>query len=434
MNYKQIIYVSTISLLIISFIIIVFIFIPGGIHRNADSGEISIHYVSHISEAQMKVIKRFNEKYAGRIRVEAINLPFEKFSTNERKELLARYLRSKSDRIDVYTVDQIWVPRFAKWAANLDKYFNNDERNALVKNAMRTCSFEDSLVAVPLYLDVAVMFYRDDLLRRAPGYNFIKQEINNSITWADLINLQHKIYNKPEPVYLFQADGYEGLMCMFVEMMESQGKSLLENGKLQLNSAEAHNSLSMMVDLVNKYDISPGEVVNSKEKETYNMFVDKDILFLRGWPAFLNEYPRLVVRNNLLKQIQMAPTPHFKSGKPVSVFGGWNLMVSRFSPNPEEAVIFIKYLLSDEAQRIMYEEGDYIPIKESIYKTIKDKRLQFYSKLIQSGVHRPFLENYTKISDIIVLFLNKALKKEITVDQALKKASEQIKYDHIEIK
>jgi multiple sugar transport system substrate-binding protein len=31
--------------------------------------------------------------------------PFQKFSTNERKELLTRSLRSKSDRIDIFSVD-----------------------------------------------------------------------------------------------------------------------------------------------------------------------------------------------------------------------------------------------------------------------------------------------------------------------------------------
>jgi multiple sugar transport system substrate-binding protein len=190
----------------------------------------------------------------------------------------------------------------------------------------------------------------------------------------------------------------------------------------------------MMVDLVNKYDISPREVTVSREKETYEMFLRNDILFLRGWPAFLNEYPNLVLRKDLRGQIEMVPTPHFKSGKPASVFGGWNLMVSRFSPNVEEAVIFIKYLLSREAQEILFKEGGYIPINQSIYEGKVNERLKFYERIIASGVHRPFLENYTKISDIIVAFLNKAIKEELTVDQALNNAAENITKDNIAIK
>jgi multiple sugar transport system substrate-binding protein len=99
---------------------------------------ITIHYVSHISDAHQKVIDRFNKKYEGRIQIESINLPFEKFSTNERKELLARYLRSKSDRIDVFTVDQIWIPRFTKWSLSLDNYFNLDERKKLLDYGLET--------------------------------------------------------------------------------------------------------------------------------------------------------------------------------------------------------------------------------------------------------------------------------------------------------
>jgi len=434
MNYKQITFVSLISVIIIVFIITVFIYLPGNDHKNPDLVETTIHYVSHISEAHQKVIDKFNNKYKGRIQIETINLPFEKFSTNERKELLARFLRSKSDRIDVFTVDQIWVPRFAKWALSLEKYFNNKERKQLLKSGMQTCFFKDSLVAIPLYIDIAVMFYRNDLLSEMPGNNSLRQKLNKSISWTDLINLSYKYDKQSNPMFLFPADNYEGLMCMFVEMMESQGKSLIENGELQLSSTEAYNSLALMVDLVNKYRIAPKEVVSSKENETYNLFLKNNGLFLRGWPAFLTEYPKLAIENGLKTKIDIAPTPHFKSGKPVSVFGGWNLMISKFSPHVEEAILFIKYLLSEEAQLIMYQNGGYLPINESIYENELDQRLLFYKQLINSGVHRPFLENYTKISDIMVEFLNKAIKKELSVSQALMDAEKKISNENIEIK
>ena len=53
---------------------------------------------------------------------------------------------------------------------------------------------------------------------------------------------------------------------------------------------------------------------------------------------------------------------------------------------------------------------------------------------MNSGVYRPFLENYTRISDIIVEYLNKAIKKEITVDQALRRAEKKIRSESIIIK
>ena len=434
MNQKRTIYIILISALIFILLFISFLYLKTSVSTSPDISITTINYVSHISEANRKVIDMFNEKYKGRIKVEPINLPFEKFSTNERKELLARYLRSKSDRIDIFTVDQIWVPRFAKWALQLDKYFNEKEESRLLDYGKQTCFYNNKLVAVPLYIDIALMFYRIDLINNRPDSEILKSEINNSITWEELIKLNSQTEQNISPLYLFPADSYEGLMCQFVEMMESQGKPLIENGKLQLNSLEAKKSLQLMIDLVNKYKTSPGEIVNYRENECYKTFLKDNGLFLRGWPAFLTEYPELAKNNKLSSLIKIAPTPHFRNGKSVSTFGGWNLMISKFSPHIEEAIIFMKYLVSEEAQSILYNEGNYLPINNLLYEQDSNKELGFYKHLMKSGVHRPFLENYTKISDIIVEYLNKALKGEITAEQALENAEMKIYLENIEVK
>jgi multiple sugar transport system substrate-binding protein len=433
-NYKQIIYVALTSVLIITFISFSLIFSPSEGSSNSDSVVTTIHYVSHISDAHQKVIDRFNKKYEGRIQIESINLPFEKFSTNERKELLARYLRSKSDRIDVFTVDQIWVPRFTKWSLNLEKYFTRDERKKLLEYGMQTCVYNESLVAVPLYIDVSVMYYREDLLSSIPKYITIKQKIEKSISWIDLININNDMEGKSNSLFVFPADDYEGLMCMFVELMEGQGKSLIEEKKIQLSSSEARRSLQLMVDLVNKYRIAPREVINYRENESYLEFLTNNGVFVRGWPALLIDFSKFANENNVANKIGMAPTPHFENEKSVSVFGGWNLMISKFSPHIDESIIFIKYLLSEEAQKILHQEGGYLPINNLIYENEQTEELLLYQRLMVSGVHRPFLENYTKISDIIALYLNKAINQELSVDEALSSAESKIISENIEIR
>ena len=434
MNYRQIIYVALSSVLIIAFISFSLIFSPSEDNSNSDSVVTTIHYVSHISDAHQKVIDRFNKKYEGRIQIESINLPFEKFSTNERKELLARYLRSKSDRIDVFTVDQIWVPRFTKWSLNLNNYFTRDEREKLLDYGMETCVYNDSLVALPLYIDVSVMYYREDLLSNLPNYETIKQKIEKSISWIDLIDINNEMEEKSNSLFVFPADDYEGLMCMFVELMEGQGKSLIEEKKIQLSSTEARRSLQLMVDLVNKYKVTPADVINFRENESYLEFLTNNGVFVRGWPALLIDFSNFANENNVANKIRMAPTPHFENGQSASVFGGWNLMISKFSPNIDESIIFIKYLLSEEAQKILHQEGGYLPINKLIYENEPTEELLLYQRLMASGVHRPFLENYTKISDIIALYLNKAINQELSVDEALSSAESKIISENIEIK
>ena len=107
--------------LLIGFLVVVIIalvffwFTPADINLKSDNHITEIYFADNISIAHQALIDRFNLEYKNKIKVIPINLPFTKFSTNERNELLARTLRSNSSRIDVFSVDLIWVPRFAIW-------------------------------------------------------------------------------------------------------------------------------------------------------------------------------------------------------------------------------------------------------------------------------------------------------------------------------
>ena len=75
----------------------------------------------------------------------------------------------------------------------------------------------------------------------------------------------------------------------------------------------------------------------------------------------------------------------------------------------------------------MFQEGGYLPIINSVYEDTlfldQEPDLKFYRSLMEQGVHRPYLVNYTKISDIISYQLHLAIKKEQSVENALENAS-----------
>ena len=430
MKFGKVFYSIIGAILVIVLLIFSQLFLSIDLNKTAVPVEKQIYFADNISQAHRKVIEKFNARYKGLIRVVPINLPFDKFSTNERKELFARYFRSKSDRIDVFAVDQIWVPRFAKMGINLDKYFPPDLKNELLPQALKSCSYNDSLVALPLYIDISVMYYRDDLLKKYPNYNEIIKKLNNSITWNEFIKLYEQKRNSPNPFYTFQADAYEGLICIFAEMLEGQKKNFVRGDKINLNNPEARRSLQLLVDLVNKYKLSPMEVTRFKENQSYDYYLEKNGIFLRGWPGLSDNYKDIQDYHNTLNQIRMAPNPHFTGYKPVSVYGGWNLMISKFSSKIPEAVRFLKFVESEEAQKIMFEDGGYLPVNEKIYsdsvylQTHPD--LKYYRSLFETGIYRPFTERYTNISDILSFYLNQAIRQEISVNEALRKASEKI--------
>ncbi|MDW7679872.1 MAG: extracellular solute-binding protein, partial [bacterium] len=386
-----------------------------------------IYFADNISPAHQQLIDRFNNEYRGKIEVVPINLPFAKFSTNERKELLARTLRSNSSRIDVFSVDIIWVPRFTRWSHPLDDYFSQQDRDKLLKYPLQSCYYENRLMAIPFYTDIGVMYYRQDIISSLPDGAEIEQKLKASITWQEFINLSRRFSHQNNPFYLFAADNYEGLICSFVEGIASQNQSLFDSQSQRLNTTAGKKSLQLLVDLIHKYQMTPEIVTKYDEFQCYLHALKYDGIFLRGWPGFLRHYRTEMEDTSKFQFLKMAPLPHFKGGQPAFVFGGWNLMISKHSSKKDEAMKFIKFTQLPENQKMMFQQGGYLPIINSIYQDTlfldQEPDLKFYRGLMERGIHRPYMVDYTKISDILSYQLHLAIKKQQSVSNALEQAS-----------
>ena len=110
-------------------------------------------------------------------------------------------------------------------------------------------------------------------------------------------------------------------------------------------------------------------------------------------------------------------------------------MISEFSNRKEEALQFVKFMFQKENQEILYELGGYLPVNLEVYQDEaflqKHKELAKIHELVKWGRHRPFLEDYTRLSEIMSFYFHNALKKEMTVDNALNSASEQVNAERL---
>ncbi len=397
---------------------------------------IDLYFADNISPAQRKIIQRFNDQYRDKIRVIPINLPFNTFSTNERKELLSRSLRSKNNRIDVLAVDYIWLGRFAKWAEPLDDFMHQNVKDLYLEYALQACNFDGKIVSMPFYIDIGIMFYRKDLLNLLPDSEQLIAKLKASISWNEFIELEEKLSFLAKPFYIFPADHYEGLVCSFMETVVSQNGSFRFNPSLNVNTPAARTGLNLLIDLIYKYNLSPAAVTDFKEKEAYTYAFEKDAIFIRGWPGnerdFEKKYPQKV------KNLGIAALPHFADGRPAFVYGGWNLMISASSDKKDAAMEFLKFTANIENQKILYEEMGLLPTNKKIYTDSifisKHPELVYLKSLVDKGFHRPKLEDYTKKSDVISYYINQALRKIISAEQALAKANQMILADEVLIR
>ncbi|MCA9731196.1 MAG: extracellular solute-binding protein [Deferribacteres bacterium] len=420
------------SLLTTCIALVAYFFPPAGNElENEPDQLVKIYYADNISPAHREIIDAFNAEHAGKIEVVTIDLPFSKFSTNERKELLARALRSKSSRLDVFAVDLIWVPRFARWAEPLDEFLETNLQIDFLNYALQSCYFEDKLVALPLYLDIGLMYYQQDVLQsQFPNWKGLEPKLKKSITWEELIKMGINREKKDDNFYLFPGDNFEGLVCTFMELVLSQDPKFFEHSPVQLNAPESRKALQLLVDLVHTYHLTPEKITDYDGYKVDQHALRNNGVFWRSWPGLAVQVQHSQALQARLKFLRIGAIPHFEGSKPVSVFGGWNLMVSRHSENKKEAMQFIKYLLQRESQLALYKKGGYLPILKNIYmdKELvgKNSELSYYHELLKKGIHRPYRVDYTKWSDVISYYAHQALKKEMTVEQALQTATERI--------
>jgi multiple sugar transport system substrate-binding protein len=409
-----------------------------GLTSSAGAGVTKVFFADRISLGHQRVIDRFNQIHQGKIEVVPVDLPFEKFSTNERKELLARSLRSRSDKLDVFAVDLIWVRRFARWCEPLDTYIDRSARESVIPVALRSCVYDTSLVAMPLYIDIGLMYYRKDMIDRLPDAAHVEEELEASMSWPDFRRLRKKLGLEGKPYYVFQADDYEGLVCNYLELVAGLDPEAVATDHIDLGSDAARSALRMMVDLVHKDGMSPAGVTEFDENLSYSWMLENNAMFVRGWPNFVENFRKTYPDSAKLGLIRKAALPHFPSRQPTSVLGGWNLMLSKQSTRKAEAVEFIRFAGTKEADKILYDAEGFLPVNRDIYRDTAYMRdhpdLAYYYTLLERGFDRPAMVDYTRISDILSYYIHRAIRRDISVEDALKQASDMINSNKVLIK
>ncbi len=394
--------------------------------KNEEQKVTEIYFADRMSSAHLSLINIFNKKYVGRIKVIPVDFPNQNFSTNERKELLARSLRGRGDGIDLIAVDIIWVQRFAKWCEPLSKYFTQNDINSFIEPVLKSCYYEGELYAVPFDLCEGVLYYRKDLIQQTKDGNKIIEKLKQGITWDEFIKINSQL-NKSNPYYIFPADNYEGLVCSYAELLLGLDDKYFEKNNFNLNTPESEKALQLLVDLVNKYNVTPKVCTDFTEIPSYGYFIENDGIFLRGWQTYDKDFINTSLQSEKANLLEKAPLPYFKEGKQSAVLGGMNLMVSKFSNKKNEVLTFLKFLLSKEAQEVILREAQYFPIIKTFYEDSvylkKYPELVDYKELLKHGVLRPAHEDYTRYSEIMSYYFKQAIMGRMPVKSALEMAT-----------
>jgi len=353
--------------------------------------------------------------------------------TGLRRQGLVVALKSRKSDPDVFLMDVAWLAQFAasRWLAPLDPLFTAGgcgDRKAFFPRIMELAdTYEGNLVALPVYVDGGVLYYRSDLLKK---YGLgPPRTLEELLRYAKRVQQGERRENPGFFAFVWQGAQYEGLVCDFLEFAGKNGGLTVREGSVSVDTPANRKALRFMRDLIHRYGVSPPNTYTGmKEEEVRLFFQNGNALFERNWPY---AWPLHEAQGSPVRGLTaIAPVPSFAPGSGVSTLGGWHAGISRYSDAKPESFRFLCFLGSYAAQKRLAVGLGWSPGRMDVYDDPEVlARLPHFRKLRPVFVNarpRPILPYYTQLSEILQKQLNAALSGTIPPGEALAAAQKEM--------
>ncbi|MCK5584309.1 MAG: ABC transporter substrate-binding protein [Elusimicrobiales bacterium] len=354
--------------------------------------------------------------------------------SDQRRQGILIPMKAKIENPDIFLMDIAWIPQFAasNWLLPLDEYVQRDKYSLkpFWKNILDLSdTYKNNIVALPVYIDAGVLYYRKDLLKK---YGFQ----NPPSTWSEFLKISKKIQkaerekNSSFFAFVWQGAQYEGLICNFLEFASLDGGGFSFKGKLKINTSANIKAADFMKDLINKWKLSPPNTYTDMKEEQVRMFFQSgNALFERNWPYAWGLHQS---DNSEIKgKVAIAALPYFKGGKSVSTLGGWHIGISRFSDSKDEAWAFMKYVVSKKVQKSFCLKLGWNPARKDVYSDAeilkKYPHFKDLKNVFGNASPRPAIPYYTQVSDVLQRHINSIVAGKTDSKEAFNQAEFEIK-------
>ena len=354
--------------------------------------------------------------------------------TDQRRQGLVVPLRSGQTDPDVFLMDVAWLGQFAAsgWLQPLDEFVQADDYHTgfFFKRVVELADRHGTnLIALPVNVDVGLLYYRRDLLERF-GYARPPE------TWEELLAMSERVQKEirsAEPRffgYIWQGARYEGLICNFLEVAASnRGGFHVDAAGIRVDSPENRQALLFMHGLIHESGVSPPNTFTEmKEEEVRSQFENGLALFERNWPYAwaLHNAPDSAIRG----MVGIAPLPHFEGGESAGTLGGWHIGISDASDQKEAAWAFLKFAVSLDVQRRMVAGLGWNSARRDVYQDAElleqQPHLVHLRGVMEHATPRPLVPYYTQLSEVLQSRINSALAGQDTPEEALRLAEEDL--------
>ncbi|MGF9694311.1 ABC transporter substrate-binding protein [Rhizobium sp. 0TCS1.26] len=324
-------------------------------------------------------------------------------------QYLNTVMTAKDTALDVLILDVIRPAQFA--AAGWTSPFDGKDMSAYLPAYSEANTVDGKVVALPAFADAMFLYYRKDLLE--------KHGIQPPKTWDELkaaVKTINGAEKNPDLQGLsFQGKAIEGAVCTFLLPYWSQGKTLVDNGRLNFDRDAAEKSLALWKSFVDE-GMSKKNIAEVATDDTRKEFQAGDAIFAVNWSyAWAQSQGK---DSAVAGKVGVARLPAMTGGEQSTCLGGWEWGVSAYSTHQDEAKKLVEYLSGKDSSKYMAINGSLLPTYGDLYKDADVlKAAPWFAdalQVVETAKPRPVTPRYNEVSETIRTTVNAVLAGVMT--------------------
>ncbi len=354
--------------------------------------EVSVLMPAPFADATAPLVAGFNREHR-EVQIAVTRGPLD---TEALSDLTISSLLLGDTPYDLLLMDVTWTPKYAAagWLEPLEPLLGDHAMDGMAAGAQLGNAFGGHLWRLPLLADMGLIYWRTDLMAKPPvslqelAAMAAELKASDAVRWG----------------YVWQGRQYEGVSCVFLEVLRAFGGQWLKPGasggsdggdQAALDSPAAIAAASWLSDLV-RQGVTPAAVANVSESESLQIFGAGEAAFMRNWPYAWRELQK----------------PGSAVAGKVGVIslgegtqGSWGFSLLRGSAHPAEAAAVMQWFTGEAVGRDLAERYGYTPVWNSL---LQDPQLEAQLPLLpvlrealERTALRPLTPVYAQLSDTL---------------------------------
>ena len=285
---------------------------------------------------------------------------------DEQLELYRRLLQSETPNVDIFQIDLTWPGLLGEHFIDLRPHFEPEHVASHFDSIISGLTRDDELLAMPWFTDAPMLYYRADLLE--------KYSLSVPVTWEQMTQAAAVIQEGERASgndrfwgFVWQGKADHGLTGSALEWINSHngGRIVEPDGEITVNNPNAVKAIELAASWVGT--ITPRDALNYQDEDVRGVFQVGNAAFMRNRGFAYG--PGNEDDSKIAGLFKVAPLPQGgEAGRSAATLGGWQLAVSRHSDNPELAADLVRFLTSQEMQKVRAVEGGFAPTYPELYR------------------------------------------------------------------